>query len=159
MCDRGKECTVCLLFGGKEIAASIRIRDATSESIRTHVRDGVRIDRETKKAARGAKYDLEVVPKGVTFKGNITIENPGIEEFEYAKLGALLGSIKFFNNTSRSIGGATSRGFGEVEFKITKILEITPEDYFSGSEGKELSLEDEKVFIDDWLSYAKKHRE
>ncbi|MFQ6119663.1 MAG: RAMP superfamily CRISPR-associated protein, partial [Methanosarcinales archaeon] len=75
MCPADKECPVCILFGGKELAASLRIRDATANSKRTIIRDGVAIDRKTRKAVDGGKYDVEAVPKGTEFKGSIIIEN------------------------------------------------------------------------------------
>ncbi|HEC57018.1 MAG TPA: hypothetical protein ENI32_03935, partial [Candidatus Syntrophoarchaeum butanivorans] len=62
LCDPEKECTVCKLFGGREVAGSIRVRDAYTDSRRTMVRDGVRIDRKKRKAADGGYYTMEVVP-------------------------------------------------------------------------------------------------
>ena len=134
LCDpkKVKECTVCQLFGGRELAASIRVRDAVTDSKKTHVRDGVSIDRKKRKAVPGAYYTIEVVPKGTVFGGVITIENPKIDEFEYAKLGALLGTIRFFNATARSIGGGVSRGFGEVVIEPTLIREVTANNYLEG---------------------------
>ena len=66
------------LFGGKmlasdkkikDFASSIRIRDATANTSRTRIRDGVRIDSEKRKAVPGGLYQIEVVPKGVIFSG------------------------------------------------------------------------------------------
>jgi CRISPR/Cas system CSM-associated protein Csm3 (group 7 of RAMP superfamily) len=148
LCPAGEECTVCLLFGGKEYAGSIRIRDAITDTRKTLVRDGVRIDRAKRKAAEEALYQLEVVPRGAIFRGRITIENPKIklkigeneEEYRYAKLGALLGTIRFFNATSRSLGGGVSRGFGEVLIVPKKIREVTAGDYLNGKyKGEEIA--------------------
>jgi CRISPR-associated protein Csm3 len=142
LCDPKKgerECTVCLLFGGREYAGSIRIRDAITETRTTRVRDGVRIDRATRKAAGSALYQLEVVPRGTVFMGRMTIENPKLKleengkEYSYAKLGALLGTIQFFNATSKSLGGGVSRGFGEVLIVPKRIREITAGDYLEGN--------------------------
>ncbi|MEA1985258.1 MAG: RAMP superfamily CRISPR-associated protein, partial [Euryarchaeota archaeon] len=44
------ECAVCCLFGGKDLASSIRIRDAVADHKRTLIRDGVAIDRKARKA-------------------------------------------------------------------------------------------------------------
>lgn len=168
LCPKGEECTVCHLFGGKELAASIRVRDAITDSKKTLSRDGVRIDRRTRKVAGVAKYTIEVVPKGTVFRGVITIENPKIDEFEYAKLGALLGTIRFFNATARSLGGGVSRGFGEVLVVPTKVMEITAKNYLEGEYGGtklsslegdvsdevlgkgELPMTDVDRFIKDW---------
>ena len=139
LCPTREECTVCLLFGGREYAGSIRIRDAVTDTRTTVVRDGVRIDRSTRKAAGSALYQLEVVPRGTVFNGRITIENPKLKieekekEYNYAKLGALLGTIRFFNATSKSLGGGVSRGFGEVLIVPKLIRELTANDYLNGS--------------------------
>jgi len=127
--SRKEECPACLLFGGAEMAGSIRIRDATTNSQKTYIRDGVRIDRKKRKAADTAYYDIEVVPSGAVFKGEIMIENPDLNGNASAKLGALLSTIKFFNATSRTLGGAVSRGFGEVLIMPTRIREFIPNDY------------------------------
>jgi len=141
LCPKGEECTVCHLFGGKELAASIRVRDAVAGSKGTLVRDGVRIDRKKRMAVPGAYYTIEVVPKGTVFRGVITIEDPKIDEFVWAKLGALLGTIRFINATARSLGGGVSRGFGEVLIVPIRIREITAKNYLEGKyDGDELSL-------------------
>lgn len=184
LCPAGKECTVCLLFGGREYAGSIRIRDAVTDTRKTLVRDGVKIERSSRKAARGAFYQLEVVPRGMVFKGRITIENPKLKiegeekEYDYAKLGALLGTIRFFNATSKSLGGGISRGFGEVLVVPKEIREVTADDYLKGNyKGKEIAKLDDienleerleegelpmspfdkmNEFIEDWKGYVNK---
>jgi CRISPR-associated protein Csm3 len=180
LCSAGNECTVCLLFGGREYAGSIRIRDAVTDTRKTLVRDGVMIDRETRRAAQGAFYQLEVVPRGAVFNGRITIENPKLKikekEYSYAKLGALLGTIRFFNATSKSLGGGVSRGFGEVLVVPKSIRELTALDYLNGTynggelamldtvENLEMQLEEGELpmtppnkvdaFITDWKRYV-----
>lgn len=151
-----KECTVCLLFGGKEYAGSIRVRDAITDSRKTLVRDCVRIHRVSRKAAEGAFYPLEVVPRGTTFRGRITIENPKLEEYNYAKLGALLGTIRFFNATSKSLGGGVSRGFGEVLVVPKEIREVTAGDYLNGNyKGKEIAKLDDVKDLEEQLEEGK----
>jgi CRISPR/Cas system CSM-associated protein Csm3 (group 7 of RAMP superfamily) len=184
LCPAGEECTVCLLFGGREYAGSIRIRDAITDTRTTLLRDGVRIDRLKRKAAQGALYQLEVVPGGTVFIGRMTIENPKLklridekeEEYGYAKLGALLGTIRFFNATSKSIGGGVSRGFGEVLIVPNAVREVTAKDYLEGSyKGEKIAWLDDinnleerleegelpmsppgkvDAFITDWKSYV-----
>ncbi len=143
---RREECPVCRLFGGAELAGSVRIRDATADSQKTFIRDGVMIERKTRKAKEGSRYDIEVVPSGTVFKGEIMIENPDLNGNNYAKIGALLSTINFFNATARTLGGAVSRGFGEVLIMPTRIREFTPGDYLNGNyEGSEVWKSDEDI--------------
>ncbi|MDW7725981.1 MAG: CRISPR-associated RAMP protein Csx7 [Candidatus Methanoperedens sp.] len=126
------ECPVCTLFGGAELAGSVRIKDATANSKRTFIRDGVAIERKTRKARGGAKYDFEAVPQGTEFYGEVTIENLDIDENKNAKLGAFLSLVDFFNACSGSIGHAISRGFGQINIEIDNFRVITAQDYLSG---------------------------
>ncbi|KCZ73381.1 CRISPR-associated protein, Csx7 family [Candidatus Methanoperedens nitroreducens] len=133
----GSECPVCMLFGGAELAGSVRIKDATANSKKTVIRDGVAIERKTRKAKGGAKYDIEAVPYGTEFYGEAVIENPDISGNKNAKLGAFLSLIEFFNYCSGGIGHATSRGFGQVSIEIDNFRLITAGDYLAGNyEGK-----------------------
>lgn len=146
------------LFGGtigkESYASSIKVRDAMSQTTKTLVRDGVRIDPKTRKASPRGRFDLEVVPKGVTFRGKIVIENPGLGGKQYAKLGALLATLGFFNATNSSLGGASSRGYGEVEISITGMREFTKEDYVKANrEGQPLDTRDWDRYIRDWQQY------
>lgn len=132
-------CPVCLLFGGMSIASSVRVQDAFTSSPRTMIRDGVGIDRVTRKAKDNTKYDIEVVPKGTTFEGTMSVENLDISEHHQAKLGGLLSLIDFFNETAGRIGHATSRGFGSIRIDIDSLRIIQPMDYLQGNyNGREL---------------------
>jgi CRISPR-associated RAMP protein (TIGR02581 family) len=146
--NKNKECPICLVFGGAEMAASIRIKDSTTKHKKTLIRDGVAIDRQNRKARKGGKYDIEVVPKGTVFTGTLSVENSRLGRCEHAKLGALLSLIGFFNSCSGSIGHAVSRGFGEVEIDVEKINVITAQDYLSGEYN---GIE----YLKDSLEYAK----
>jgi CRISPR-associated RAMP protein (TIGR02581 family) len=126
-----KECPVCILFGGAELAGSVRIKDATTNSKRTLIRDGVAIERKTRKAKGGAKYDFEAVPQGTEFYGEATIENLDIDGNKNAKLGAFLSLVDFFNSCSGGIGHATSRGFGQINIGIDNFRIVTAQDYLS----------------------------
>ncbi|RNI11911.1 CRISPR-associated RAMP protein [Methanohalophilus sp. RSK] len=163
------ECPVCYLFGGKDLASSIRIKDAVADHKKTSIRDGVAIDRQTRKARTGGKYDTEAVPRGTIFKGTITIENTGIESdgylYDHAKLGGLLGLIDFFNACSGNIGHAASRGFGEVEIEIEKLSLITAQDYLDGKyKGSEYSPQTDEYqdlksnAAADWSKYVKEDK-
>ena len=165
--DRGgcNECSVCKLFGGKDLASSIRIKDSTASQKKTLIRDGVAIDRQKRKAKDGGKFDLEVVPKGTSFSGKLVIENTGLEKFEYSKLGAVLSLFDFFNSCSSSIGHATSRGFGEAEINVESFNLISAEDYLNGNyEGAKYQkgnpeYEDlKKRAVTDWASYVNAYK-
>lgn len=125
-------CPVCKLFGGKDLASSIKMKDLTANSKRTMIRDGVAIERKNRKSKDGGKYDSEVVPKGTIFTGLCTIENTKLGNYNHAKLGAFLSLLDFFNECSGSIGQASSRGFGEVKMHIININCITAQDYLEG---------------------------
>jgi CRISPR/Cas system CSM-associated protein Csm3 (group 7 of RAMP superfamily) len=155
------ECSVCKLFGGKDLASSIRIKDSTALQKKTLIRDGVAIDRQKRKAKDGGKFDLEVVPKGTSFPGKLVIENTGLEGYEYSKLGAILSLFDFFNSCSSSIGHATSRGFGEVEINVENFSLISAEDYFNGNyegasyqKGSSEYEDMKKRAVTDWASYV-----
>jgi len=147
-------------------ASSIRIRDATAKERRTFIRDGVRIDIGTRKAATGGKYDIEVMPRGTEFTGTIVIENPDInfngKVYKNAKLGALLSIVDFFNKTNASLGGAVSRGFGEIDITLENFRSYTPDDYLAGNkEGNpnvntHEAIEKWKEFIHDFKTIINK---
>ncbi len=156
------ECPVCMLFGGAELAGSIRIKDATANSKKTVIRDGVAIERKTRKAKGGAKYDIEAVPQGTEFYGEVTIENLDVKDNRNAKLGAFLSLVDFFNSCSGGIGHATSRGFGQINIGIDNFKIITAEDYLSGkydgavySSGKTEFNTMKEEAIASWSAYLK----
>jgi CRISPR/Cas system CSM-associated protein Csm3 (group 7 of RAMP superfamily) len=172
--DRGgcNKCPVCKLFGGNELASSIRIKDATANSKKTMVRDGVAIDRKKRKAKDGGKYDTEVVPKGTVFEGTCIIENTDLvienteldnKKYEnFAKLGAFLSLLDFFNECSGSIGHASSRGFGEVKLNVKGINIITAQDYLDGNYTGKSYVPDSTEYrelknnaVADWSKYIK----
>lgn len=155
------ECSVCKLFGGKDLASSIRIKDSTASQKKTLIRDSVAIDRQKRKARDGGKFDLEVVPKGTPFSGKLIIENTGLDGYEYSKLGAVLSLFDFFNSCSGGIGHATSRGFGEVQIGVDSFNVISAEDYFNGKyEGTSYQKGEpeyeslKKQAVSDWASYV-----
>jgi len=126
-------CLVCQLFGSGGNCASVRIRDLTANKRGTVIRDGVAIDRKTRKAQGSAKYDLEAVPKGTVFSGEVTIDNCSLKGQNYARLGGLLSLVSFFNACAGTIGHSVSRGYGEVEIRIHEIKIITATDYLNGA--------------------------
>jgi len=137
--DDTYSCPICQLFGGMNLAGSVRIHDATSSSRKTGIRDHVGIDRRTRKGVTSAKFDIETVPMGSFFSGSIVIENldlmseDGQKSFESAKLGGFISLVNFFNVCSGRIGGAGSRGYGQVELIIEEIRILTADDYLKGN--------------------------
>ena len=126
-------CLVCQIFGSGGNSSPVRIRDATADKKVTVIRDGVAIDRKTRKARQGSKYDLEAVPKGTSFSGCVTLENCTLYKKENARIGGLLSLVEFFNSCSGTMGHAVSRGYGEVEVNIREIRIISAKDYLSGN--------------------------
>ncbi len=126
-------CLVCQLFGSGRNSAPVRIRDLTANKKGTVIRDGVAIDRKTRKALENAKYDLEAVPKGTIFSGEVTIDNCSLKGQNFARLGGLLSLVSFFNACAGTIGHSVSRGYGEVEIRIHEIKIISAKDYLNGA--------------------------
>lgn len=104
-------CTACSLFGSTEIASRIYFKDTflsdKSTHIKTEIRDGVAIDRDTGTAKKGAKFDYEIVPSGSRFKFEAILEN--VEPWEVGLLGLVL---KSWERGEIAIGGKTSAGLG-----------------------------------------------
>ncbi|MDI6738060.1 MAG: RAMP superfamily CRISPR-associated protein [Nanoarchaeota archaeon] len=151
-------CPPCLLFGGGHKSGAIKIRDAfiTDDSGKhPYIRDGVRIDRKSGKAASGAKYDIEVVQKGAKFEGGMVVENTATPDGEYTILGGLLSLIDFFNEFVAGIGGGTSKGMGHAKLAILEMKEFTANDYLEGKfNGKALDLEAVKTSAcNSWMQY------
>ncbi|MCA1917603.1 RAMP superfamily CRISPR-associated protein [Methanospirillum hungatei] len=125
-------CLVCQIFGSGGNSSPARIRDATAGVQLTVIRDGVAIDRKSRKAKPGSKYDLEAVPKGTVFSGYVTLENCSLYGQEYARLGGFLSLVDFFNACAGTMGHGVSRGYGEVEISIKKVKIISAHDYLNG---------------------------
>ncbi len=131
-------CLVCQLFGGMNLAGSVRIHDAVATSIgQVITRDHVAIDRKVRKARDTAKFDMDAVIKGTTFKGSLVIENLDLVSPKgkplYDKLGGFISLVDFFNACSGKIGGAVSRGYGEIMISIDSIRIVTAQDYLNGT--------------------------
>jgi len=126
-------CLVCQIFGSGGNSSPARIRDATAKEKFTVIRDGVAIDRKSRKAKPGSKYDLEAVPKGTVFSGYVMLENCSLYGQDYARLGGLLSLVEFFNACAGTMGHGVSRGYGEVEVRIKEISVISANDYLNGN--------------------------
>lgn len=117
------QCVVCRLFGAVDpqeensaqggAASHLWIYDAVAQDARpTRVRDGVGIERRTGAAARSEalKYNLEVLPAGVTFSLRLKVQDADDEEIHL--LAATLGE---WVAGRASLGGRVSRGMGAFD--------------------------------------------
>lgn len=117
-------CEACRLFGGREFAGKIHIKDCYLNGTPSfEYRDGVGIDRETGAAKRGAKYDYEVVSKDSEFDFIMTAENLDEKQEKYFEF--ILGTLE---SGELSIGGKTSRGLGGFRIEIEEREKKTADD-------------------------------
>jgi CRISPR-associated RAMP protein (TIGR02581 family) len=108
-------CPTCRLYGSTSFIGRIAIGDAhlASRSI-TEQRDGVGIDRLTGGASHGAKFELEVVSRDVSFETDVHLRN-----FEIWQLGMLFVVLQDMQDELIRIGSGRSRGLGKVTAQIS----------------------------------------
>ena len=130
--------------GGFSYGSRLHISDATcDDDVAFELRDGVAISRESRTAAGGAKFDLEVVPAGTGFKGRIRFLNP----LDY-EVGLIAQSLWLLDKGLLLLGGNAARGLGwmnvaignPVDLEATALLEQS-----SSSHGGELGTVEEKL--------------
>jgi CRISPR-associated RAMP protein (TIGR02581 family) len=110
-----KLCPSCLLFGGASWKSKVSVDDLHPISdmiFPTENRDGVGIDRDTRLAAHGVKYQYEVIPAGSQFGLRIVAEN--LSESDPALLA--VGILDLLRGNF-AIGGKTSRGLGTARLE------------------------------------------
>lgn len=115
-------CWACRVFGSLTYAGRVAISDCylpPQTRARLERRNGVGIDRLTGGAFRGALFDLEAVPSGVTFEGVVRLRN-----FEAWQVALLLLVFQDLAAGVVPLGGGRSRGFGAVSASIPR-LEVT----------------------------------
>lgn len=125
-CWCGK-CQICLLFGSgntkttyepsRLIFRDCHLTDASAEiveKIGTENKPGVRIDRNTGKAAGGALFPMERLPEGAEFNLEISVR-----VFENDDKSAILKWLEggFLLLESDALGGGGTRGSGWIEIK------------------------------------------
>lgn len=118
-------CHVCKLFGSPVRAARIRCSDGeltNPEAALVQVRDGVVLDRDSRTAVKGLKYDYEVLPASTAFTVRFDLDNPTANDE------ALFGAALFEWAAGSSIGGFTSRGLGRFHLEDIKLFGINLED-------------------------------
>jgi len=112
-----RSCWTCSLLGAPWLASKVLVRDLTVTPEtwfdRYLVRDGVAIDRDTETAAEGLKYDFEAVPAGTEFRFEMVVENASDAELGLALLG-----LREFEAGRVPLGGAASRGLGNVRLAL-----------------------------------------
>jgi CRISPR-associated RAMP protein (TIGR02581 family) len=88
-------CDVCKVFGTTFSASKVKFTDLyplNESSCVVAKRDGVGIDRDTKTAVDGAKFDYEVVEKGANFSFEMILEN--VDQKDLAVISVGLNELK-----------------------------------------------------------------
>lgn len=117
-------CDACRLFGGREFAGKIHIKDSYLIGIPSfEYRDGVAIDRKTGAAKGNFKYDFEVVSKDSEFDFMMTAENLDEKQKKYFDF-----VVKTLESGELSVGGKTSRGLGGFKVVIESKETTTADD-------------------------------
>ena len=114
-------CDVCKLFGSPVKVGRLWVSDGTllnDWASVVQVRDGVVIDRDSRTAMDGLKYDYEVIPPSSPFQLCIDLENPDDADL------ALLGAALFEWHAGSSLGGFTSRGLGRFHLEDIKVSHV-----------------------------------
>ena len=103
-------------------ASFIIVEDAeiNRQNMTIEIREGVGIDRHTGAAAESFKYSRAILPKGVTFPLNITLD---IGEKENQNPNDLWQLLRALEAGDIRIGAAKTRGLGKVKLSITSIHE------------------------------------
>lgn len=112
-------CPACRLFGchsaiGRFAASDAYLAQDFKNNFVLEIRDGVAIDRFTGGAAKGAKYDLEVLTRG-EFETVIDIRN-----FERWQLGLVGLILRDMEDGLVRLGFGKSRGLGRFRINVTR---------------------------------------
>ncbi len=117
-------CRACQVFGANGLAAKViipdmplcpdQLREDGAWYGRYQIRHGVSIDRDTETAAEGRLYTGEAVPAGTRFTCAIVVENGSA-----ADQGLVLLGLRFFEKGLVTLGGAASRGLGQIALHLT----------------------------------------
>jgi len=118
--DYQRSCPACRLFGSLLWKGRFSTGDAylieEDRDVEPELRDGVGIDRVSGGASGGAKFDLEVMPAGVTFETQFDLVN-----FEAWQLGWMAYVVRDLTEARIRIGAGTSRGLGRVRGHVQAI--------------------------------------
>ena len=98
------------LFGSQLMAGKVKISDAQpAAAIRTEIRKGNAIDRDTHTVADKALFDTEFVPSGTIFSFRVDAENLTKDEAM-----VFLDLLDAFADSSITVGGRSRAGLGQV---------------------------------------------
>ncbi len=130
-----QQCLACRVFGSLRMKGRTGIRDLFPwndstdveprlqpggenhlRANRVEVRNGVAIDRITGSVKNGP-FDQELVPAGVCFWGDISLEN-----YQAWQLGLLAQSFAEVNDGFAQLGSSKSRGLGVAKLEVESIL-------------------------------------
>lgn len=100
--------------------AQIASTEAFQQANRTELRNNVAIDRLLGSVKNGP-WDAELVPAGVKFWGDLSLEN-----YEIWQLGLLARAIDELNDGFAQLGSGKSRGLGLVTLQVTQLLHEQP---------------------------------
>lgn len=111
-----ESCHACKIYGNTRLRGRLGFQDAYPQgNVKTETRYGVAISRLTNAVAQGP-FEMEIAVSG-QFKGTLFLEN-----FEVWQLGLLILTIRAINDGLVKVGFGKNRGFGEVEFRVTKAV-------------------------------------
>jgi len=128
----GKLCSTCRLFGSPYQRSKIIVEDAPlveDEEVSQlgklgkEIRDGVGIDRSTGTAAKGLKYDYEVVPLNQN-RYRLTIRGENLDSTDLKLLA--LGLAEMADGRLR-LGGITTRGLGNFKLDKAQVFVFRPD--------------------------------
>lgn len=109
-----KSTLIDLTFGAPWIAGRTFFKDALVDRSlwfdQFEIRNGVAINRDTETVEQGLLYDYEVVPAGMRFNFELTLENAAPWQ-----LGMVLLALRPWQSGDVQIGGFRSRGLGHVQ--------------------------------------------
>lgn len=112
-------------------ASRVQISDSTCRSeVALEVRDGVGIGRETRtaEAAGGAKFEVEVVPAGISFHGSVRLHDP--DDFE---VGLLAQALVMLDEGLLLLGGKSARGLGWMSVAVGEVHRVSSADLLAGT--------------------------
>jgi len=124
-------CPVCRVFGSSFMGSKLKIKDMTVKKGEWHetflrIRDGVVIDRDSRTARDGGKYDFETVSPGVSFSMEIVGDN-----LSDAEKGMLFTAFDLISRGFGALGGNVSRGTGKIKIHIHQIERFCPKEFFT----------------------------
>ena len=125
-----KACPVCRVFGSSFMGSKLKIKDMPVKKEEWHetflrIRDGVVIDRDSRTARDGGKYDFETVSPGVSFSMEMVGDN-----LTEAEKGLLFTAFDLISRGFGALGGNVSRGTGKIKIHITEIESFNPKTFF-----------------------------